>query len=90
MTGHCKRVPTSQTVNAAGARAGGDAARTLQLDSTITCPECGSATRVRMPVDACQFFWECPACAALLRPRPGDCCVFCSYGDAPCPSMQRP
>jgi hypothetical protein len=24
----------------------------------------------------------------LLRPKPGDCCVFCSYGDMKCPPMQ--
>jgi hypothetical protein len=79
-----------QASNAAGAHEVDKAERMLLLDSTITCPECGSATRVCMPIDACQFFWECPACGALLKPKPGDCCVFCSYGDAPCPFMQRP
>lgn len=64
------------------------AASKLLLDSTLTCPECGSATSARMPTDACQFFWECPACGVLLKPQPGDCCVFCSYGDVPCPPMQ--
>nr|CCA81611.1 conserved hypothetical protein [blood disease bacterium R229] len=34
------------------------------------------------------FFSECPGCHALLRPRPGDCCVFCSYGSVPCPPVQ--
>jgi hypothetical protein len=41
-----------------------------------------------MPADACLFFYECTACGAVLRPRPGDCCVFCSYADRPCPSAQ--
>jgi hypothetical protein len=41
-----------------------------------------------MPTDACQFFYECPACAALLRPTAGDCCVFCSYGSVKCPPVQ--
>ncbi|WP_277601822.1 GDCCVxC domain-containing (seleno)protein [Burkholderia stagnalis] len=31
-----------------------------------------------MPVDACQFFHACHRCKALLTPKPGDCCVFCS------------
>nr|WP_299019146.1 GDCCVxC domain-containing (seleno)protein [uncultured Tepidimonas sp.] len=22
------------------------------------------------------------------RPRPGDCCVYCSYGTSPCPPVQ--
>jgi hypothetical protein len=24
----------------------------------------------------------------MLRPKPGDCCVFCSYGSVPCPPIQ--
>lgn len=62
--------------------------RTPALESTVTCPECGTATRMHMPVDACQFFWDCPSCGAVLRPKSGDCCVFCSYGDVPCPPKQ--
>jgi PAS domain S-box-containing protein len=31
---------------------------------------------------------ECAGCGALLRPKPGDCCVFCSYGSVPCPPIQ--
>lgn len=64
------------------------ASTAIQLDSTITCPECGTQTCARMPTDACQFFWECPACGVLLKPNPGDCCVFCSWGDVPCPPVQ--
>lgn len=41
-----------------------------------------------MPTDACQFFYECANCGTLLRPKPGDCCVFCSYGSVHCPSVQ--
>ncbi|MHB1218713.1 MAG: GDCCVxC domain-containing (seleno)protein [Alphaproteobacteria bacterium] len=57
--------------------------------STITCPRCGAKKTEIMPADACQFFYECGGCGALLRPKPGDCCVFCSYADVPCPSMQQ-
>ena len=42
-----------------------------------------------MPVDACAFFYECTGCGERLRPKPGDCCVFCSYGDVPCPPVQE-
>ena len=41
-----------------------------------------------MPTDACQFFYECTGCGTKLKPKPGDCCVFCSYGSLPCPPMQ--
>jgi len=57
-------------------------------DSTITCPECGHQKKETMPTDACQWFYECESCHALLKPLEGDCCVFCSYGDVPCPPIQ--
>jgi hypothetical protein len=41
-----------------------------------------------MPVDACQFFYDCEDCGARLKPKPGDCCVYCSYADVPCPPIQ--
>lgn len=56
--------------------------------ATLTCPECRVSTREEMPANACQFFWTCPSCAARIRPLPGDCCVFCSYGDHACPPKQ--
>lgn len=56
--------------------------------STLTCPECGARAVETMPTDACQFFYDCKSCGALLRPKPGDCCVYCSFGDTPCPPVQ--
>lgn len=55
-----------------------------ELHSEITCPQCGHRRVEQMPTDSCQYFYECEACHALLRPRAGDCCVFCSYGSVPC------
>ncbi|MEW5864024.1 MAG: GDCCVxC domain-containing (seleno)protein [Pseudomonadota bacterium] len=60
----------------------------LLLQSTLTCPSCGRASSESMPTEACLFFWTCPACGARLKPKPGDCCVFCSYGSVPCPPVQ--
>ncbi|MFQ5933670.1 MAG: GDCCVxC domain-containing (seleno)protein [Dehalococcoidia bacterium] len=54
----------------------------------LTCPECGVEQEADMPTDACQYFYECVNCNALLRPKEGDCCVFCSYADVPCPPIQ--
>lgn len=62
---------------------------TTDLESVLTCPRCGFSKRETMPLDACQFFYECTNCGALLRPRAGDCCVFCSYGSVPCPPIQQ-
>ncbi|MFO1117706.1 MAG: GDCCVxC domain-containing (seleno)protein [Beijerinckiaceae bacterium] len=63
-----------------------------ELRSEITCPHCGHRRVEVMPTDACQFFYECQNCHAMLRPKTGDCCVFCSYGSSPCPpiQLQRP
>ncbi|MCY7357406.1 MAG: hypothetical protein LH609_08015 [Rudanella sp.] len=59
------------------------------LESTITCPQCGHAQLETMPTNACQLFYECAGCQTLLRPLPGDCCVYCSYGSAKCPPVQE-
>lgn len=58
------------------------------MDSTLTCPHCGTVKTETMPTDACLFFYECTGCEVLLRPKPGDCCVFCSFGSVPCPPIQ--
>ena len=57
----------------------------MERQYRLTCPECGATAREQMPTDACQFFYECEGCHAVLRPLPGDCCVFCSFGSVPCP-----
>jgi hypothetical protein len=58
------------------------------LQSTLTCPQCGHVKSETMPTDACQWFYECESCKAVLRPMAGDCCVFCSFGTNPCPPIQ--
>ena len=58
------------------------------LRSLITCPQCGHAQEAEMPTDACQYFYRCAHCSVTLRPRAGDCCVFCSYGSIRCPPKQ--
>lgn len=58
------------------------------LESVLTCPRCGFARSETMPTDSCQYYYECSNCHALLRPKPGDCCVFCSYGSVRCPPVQ--
>ena len=60
----------------------------VQLESVITCPVCGHQALEQMPTDACQFFYVCEGCGERLRPAPGDCCVFCSFGDTRCPPKQ--
>jgi len=60
-----------------------------ELQSTITCPECGHQAMETMSTDSCQYFYECGGCGTLLKPEAGDCCVFCSFGSVPCPPIQQ-
>lgn len=61
----------------------------ILLKSTITCPKCGYEKEEEMPTDACQYFYTCEQCKIVLKPKPDDCCVFCSYGTVPCPPIQE-
>lgn len=61
----------------------------IELRSTITCPKCGHSSTETMPTDACQYIHVCSRCGVTLKPKPGDCCVYCSYGDVPCPPIQE-
>ncbi|MES2003309.1 MAG: MerC domain-containing protein [Bacteroidota bacterium] len=56
--------------------------------SIITCPACGHKQSETMPLNACQYFYVCTHCQTRLQAKPGDCCVFCSYGTVVCPPMQ--
>ncbi len=57
--------------------------------STLRCPACGHGEEETMPLDACLWFYDCKGCGLVLKPKPGDCCVFCSFGSVPCPPVQR-
>jgi len=61
----------------------------ISLESTLCCPECKFAVSELMPTDRCVWYWECPGCGVLLRPKAGDCCIYCSYGSVPCPPVQQ-
>jgi len=61
----------------------------LKLQSTITCSRCGHRSVETMPTDACRYLYVCSRCGLEMRPRKGECCVFCSYGDVPCPPVQE-
>lgn len=59
------------------------------LKSVVKCPECGFEKEETMPTDSCQFFYDCSNCGVRLKPKEGDCCIFCSYGSVPCPPIQE-
>ncbi|HEY0580379.1 MAG TPA: GDCCVxC domain-containing (seleno)protein [Candidatus Nitrosocosmicus sp.] len=58
------------------------------IQSVITCPLCNFQKEETMEVNACRFFYQCTSCNTLLKPKKGDCCVFCSYGSIKCPPVQ--
>ncbi|MCW8107740.1 hypothetical protein OPS25_04380 [Alteromonas ponticola] len=62
--------------------------RTFLLETEITCPQCGFKKIETMPTTACQWYYECDGCKTLLKPLPGDCCVYCSFGSVKCPPLQ--
>lgn len=61
----------------------------VSLSSTVTCPCCSKKTEETMSEHSCQYFWKCPQCSEVLKPTQDDCCIFCSYGDTPCPPVQK-
>jgi len=60
-----------------------------KLNSTITCPECGFSKEEPMSIFDLQYFYKCTNCGKTLKPKQGDHCIFCSYGNVKCPSEQR-
>lgn len=54
----------------------------------LKCPKCHKLQTSKMPTDACQHFYKCQKCGEMLKPKNGDCCVFCSYANTKCPPKQ--
>jgi len=61
----------------------------IELQSTLTCPNCAHSKTETMPTNACWFFYDCEGCGEVLKPLQGHCCVFCSYGTVDCPPIQE-
>ena len=60
----------------------------IELLSVVRCPRCGFERVETMPTAYCQIRYVCQQCGVVLRPLPGDCCIFCSYGSVRCPPEQ--
>lgn len=61
----------------------------IELISELTCPVCSNTTSEKMPTDSCLYYYKCKKCTTLMKPKVGDCCVFCSYGTVRCPPIQQ-
>ncbi|WP_305848903.1 GDCCVxC domain-containing (seleno)protein [Polynucleobacter sp. AP-Ainpum-60-G11] len=60
-----------------------------EFHSTITCPFCLQSETLGIPVGGSQHLYRCRACNAILRPKSGDCCIFCSFGNIDCSSSEQ-
>lgn len=60
----------------------------ISATSEITCPKCGHKKIETLPTEVCKLSYTCEQCGAVMHPKEGDCCVFCTYGDHKCPSKQ--
>ena len=61
---------------------------TDSLHSEITCPKCGFKKTELLPTEVCLLRYTCKTCGYEMTPDEDDCCVFCTYGNVKCPSMQ--
>jgi len=52
---------------------------------TLTCPSCKAQHTLAIPKNVCMSFFQCSACKTMLKAKEG-CCVFCDYGNTPCPA----
>lgn len=55
----------------------------------LTCPFCGFREVLAIPANFCLIAHRCTNCNMQIKPTPGDCCVFCSYGDVLCLPRQQ-
>lgn len=54
----------------------------------ITCPKCGHKQEMDIPDNRCIAFYKCEGCGQLIKAEES-CCVFCDYGDKPCPTGHK-
>lgn len=52
----------------------------------VTCPNCGHVQVEEMPGQLSEL--KCKGCGEVMHTPKGECCVFCVYGNVPCPDAQ--
>jgi hypothetical protein len=56
--------------------------------SVLTCPQCGFTKQETMPDGRLPVLLRVHELQGPDAPKPGECCVFCSYGTVACPPIQ--
>ncbi len=59
-----------------------------EIFSILTCNDCGHKEKFKMPLYAKRTFFQCSQCKAVLQTKKDECCIYCSYGNFPCPDAQ--
>jgi len=59
-----------------------------ELIGNITCPDCKHIQQMKIPTNACQAFYKCEGCKKINMAKKS-CCVFCDWGDRPCPIAKQ-
>jgi len=52
----------------------------VELSTVVTCPSCNHKQTMMMPRNFCERSFHCYNCKKDHAEKPGDCCIFCSYG----------
>ncbi|ABP34804.1 GDCCVxC domain-containing (seleno)protein [Polynucleobacter asymbioticus] len=61
----------------------------LELESVVTCPHCQASEVIKVEAGTSQHLYRCRSCSAILKPKSGDCCILCSFGDRDCSSSEQ-
>jgi len=59
------------------------------LTSILSCPLCRRTSEEIVPPDTWIRRHRCRLCSKDFAAKPGDCCVFCSYGSVRCSGEQN-
>ncbi|QQG38518.1 MAG: hypothetical protein HYS32_02820 [Candidatus Woesearchaeota archaeon] len=62
--------------------------KSKKLFGIITCPSCSHKQKMEIPINVCKAFYTCDKCKKTTFAKAG-CCVFCDYGDKPCPVSHK-
>ncbi|WP_370623702.1 GDCCVxC domain-containing (seleno)protein [Polynucleobacter sp. AP-Reno-20A-A9] len=59
------------------------------IESIVTCPHCQASEAINSEHGASQHLYRCRSCSAILKPKSGDCCILCSFGNRDCSSSEQ-
>ena len=61
----------------------------INLESIVTCPHCQASELINLEGGVSYHLYRCQSCSVILKPKSGDCCILCSFGDRDCSSSEQ-